>query len=135
MTGEARRRWVDEQTVLGELERLSDLSMATVADYATHSQESARAEADHKRLRAKAVLRFQARSRGEGTRVSVAQAEVEADADDEVSSAYLLRLTSAAAADTDREALRSIRQNQDSLRTAAASARDGVVGPGMSGRR
>lgn len=134
MSGEQRRRWVSEQQVLAELERLSDLSMATVSDYARHSREAAEAEAAHKRLRAQAILRFQARARGQGDRVSVAQAETEADADDEVAAAYTHRLITAAQADTDREALRSIRTNQEALRTAAASARDGVVGPGWQGR-
>lgn len=132
---ERQRRWVNEEQVLAELERLSDLSMATVAEYAVQAQDAARAEAEHKRLRATAILQFQARARGQSTRVSVAQAEVEAEADGGVSYAYLLRLTTAAAAETSREVLRSIRTNQESMRTAAASARDGVVGPGMSGRR
>lgn len=125
---EARRRWVSEQVVLAELERLSDLSMATVAEYAVQAQDAAKAEADHKRLRARRILR----ARAEGER-STAAAEVVAEADDEVSAAYLLRLTTTAAADTSREALRSIRTNQEALRTAAASTRDGVVGPGYNG--
>jgi hypothetical protein len=131
VTGEPRRRWVSEQTVLEELERLSDLSMATVADYSLHAREAAEAEADHKRLRAKRILL--AKSNGE-TKAQAA-AEVIAEADDEVAAAYHRRLVSAAMADVDRESLRSIRTNQEALRTAAASARDGVVGPGMSGRR
>lgn len=132
--GEQRRRWVNEQQVLAELERLSDLSMATVAEYAVQAQDAARAEAGYKRIRAQAILRRQAIGDGNGKRPSVAQAETEADAQDEVADAYLERLTTAAAADASREALRSIRTNQEALRTAAASARDGVVGPGWQGR-
>lgn len=126
--GTARRRWVNERTVLEELERLSDMSMERVREYADAAQASAVAEADHKRLRARRILL----ARAEGER-STAAAEVVAEADDEVSSAYLLRLTAAAHTDAVREALRSIRENQNALRTAAASARDGVAGPGFSG--
>lgn len=129
--GTARRRWLNEQTVLEELERLSDMSMERVREYADAAQASAVAEADHKRLRARRIL--SARASGEGS--SIAAAEVVAEADDEVSSAYLLRLTAAAHTDAVREALRSIRENQNALRTAAASARDGVTGPGFGGSR
>jgi hypothetical protein len=131
VSGEARRRWVNEQQVLAEMERLADLSMETVADYAVHSAEAARAEAAYKSLRARKVLTYRAASTS--SRPSIAEAENAADADDEVAAAYLLRLTTAAAADTDREALRSIRANLEALRTAAASAREGVRGPGWGG--
>lgn len=127
--GQARRRWVNEQTVLEELERLSDLSMDQAREYGEAAQRSAAAEADHKRLRARRILRAQA----EGTK-AISAAEVVAEADDEVATAYLERLTSAARTDSIRETLRSIRENQNALRTAAASARDGVVGPGWQGR-
>lgn len=130
MTGEARRRWTSEERVLSELEELSDLSMRTAAEYAVHARHAAEAEADHKRLRAKRILN--ARAAGEK---SIAAAEVVAEADDEVSTAYLRRLTTAAVADADRETMRTFRSSLEALRTAAASARDGVVGPGMSGRR
>lgn len=126
--GAARRRWVNEETVLAELERLSDLSMEQVAEYAAAARESATAEAEHKRLRARRILEAQAN----GTK-AISAAEVVAEADDDVSSAYLRRLTSAAHTDAVREALRSIRENQNALRTAAASARDGVTGPGFGG--
>lgn len=127
--GQARRRWVNEQTVLEELERLSDLSMEQAREYADRAQASATAEADHKRLRARRILRAQAE---DGVK-AISAAEVVAEADDEVATAYLLRLTSAAATDSTREMLRTIRENQNALRTAAASARDGVVGPGFQG--
>lgn len=129
------RRWVSEEAVLGELEALADMSMATAADYAHASERRARAEAEHKRLRARTILSVQATATGQGKRVSVAQAETESEADDAVSNAYLQRLLTDAEADSLKQALLSIRTNQEALRTAAASARDGVVGPGMSGRR
>lgn len=129
------RRWVSEENVLAEMERLSDLSMATVAEYAVQAKDAAQAEAEYKRLAAVTKLRAQARTRGEGGRVSAAQAEIEADADPVVAGAYMDRLCTAAAADAAKEALRSIRANQEALRTAAASARDGVNGPGWKGTR
>lgn len=112
---------------------MADLSMATVAEFAVFAQDAAKAEAGHKSLRAKRILHHRARS--ESSRPSIAEAETRADADDDVAAALLARLIADAHLEACREALRSIRQNQDALRTAAASARDGVIGPGMSGRR
>lgn len=131
----SQRRWVNETQVLAELERLSDLSMEKVVEYATVAQEAALAEAEYKRQRARKVLSAQAIAKGNGERASVAQAELVADADEEVSQAYLARLSTAAQQDAVKEAMRSIRTNQEALRTAAASARDGVTGPGWSGAR
>lgn len=133
MTGEARRRWVSEEQVLTELEQAADLSMATVAEFAVFAQDAAKAEAHYKSLRAKRVLHNRAMS--ESSRPSIAEAETRADAEDDVAAALLARLIADAHLEACREALRSIRTNQEALRTAAASARDGVVGPGMSGRR
>lgn len=133
MTAEGRRRWVSEEQVLSELEHMADLSMATVAEFAVFAQDAAKAEAGYKSLRAKAVLSAKARSTS--SRPSIAEAETIADAQDDVAAALLGRLVADAHLEACREALRSIRTNQEALRTAAASARDGVVGPGMSGRR
>lgn len=130
-----QRRWVNEHQVLAELERLSDKAMDDVAAYADAAQAAAVAEADHKRLRARAVLLAQALPSPTGGKMSVAGAEYTADADDEVATAYLLRLTTAAQQDSIRESLRTIRENQNALRTAAASAREGVAGPGYGGMR
>lgn len=127
--GEPRRRWVNEQTVLEELERLSDLSMERAGEYGEQATAAASAEANHKRLRAKRILL----ARSEGER-SISGAEVVAEADDTVADAYHDRLVTAAIADATKESLRSIRENQNALRTAAASARDSVVGPGWQGR-
>ena len=126
MTREPRRRWTSEQRVLEELERLGDESLRYAqVDYPAAAQEAAMAEAAHKTMRAKRVLL----ARAEGEK-SVAAAELVAEADDAVADAYLQRLASSAKADSIREALRSIRTNQDSLRTAAASHRSPIVGPG-----
>jgi hypothetical protein len=117
------RRWITEEQVLFELERLNDASMEATNRYAAEAQDAARAEADYKRLKAKRVLIAKAT----GVR-GIAEAEYTADADDEVATAYMERLTKAAQADATRERLRSIRTNQEVLRTAAASNRQPVVG-------
>ena len=122
MTG---RRWTTEQQVLAEMERLNDLSLEKVQEYSSAAVAAAEAEAHHKALRAKRVLLAQAN----GTK-AVAAAEYVAEADDDVAQAYLERLVTNAKADTIREALRSIRTNQDGLRTAAASHRSPISGPG-----
>lgn len=129
------RRWASEEAVLGELERLNDLSMDKVREFQGLAVESAEAEAAHKSLRAKRVLKAQADAKiSTGKAMSVAQAEIVAEADDVVGAAYFQRLTSNALAEACREAMRSVRSNQEALRTAAASARDSVTGPGYSGR-
>jgi hypothetical protein len=79
---------------------------------------AAEAEATHKAMRAKRTLMAKAN----GVR-SISEAELTAEADPDVSQAYLQRLTSAALADSCREAMRSIRTNQEALRTMAASHR------------
>lgn len=119
------RRWVSEETVLLEMERLNDLSLQKVTEYASAAVRAAEAEAAHKALRAKRVLLAKAN----GVR-SIAEAEYTAEADEDVADAYLQRLTTNAVAETVREALRSIRTNQDGLRTAAASHRAPINGPG-----
>lgn len=123
------RRWTTEAAVLSEMERLNDLSLEKVQDYGHQAVQAAEAEAMHKALRAKRVLMAKAN----GVR-SIAEAEYTAESDDDVAQAYLERLTTAAIADSTKEALRSIRTNQDGLRTAAASHRDQISGPGWSGK-
>ena len=130
-----RRRWASEEEVLGELERLNDLSMEKVREFQGLAVESAEAEATHKTMRAKRILQAQADAKvTTGKSMSVAQAEVVAEADDEVAAAYFARLSASALAEACRESMRSIRSNQEALRTAAASARDSVTGPGYNGR-
>lgn len=114
------------------MERLNDLSMEMVQDYKRLAVAAAQAEADHKRLRAQRILSAKAGA-GDGRRVPQGEAETVAEADDHVADAYLMRLVSAAEADATKEALRSIRTNQDGLRTAAASHRDQISGPGWGG--
>lgn len=129
------RRWASEEAVLGELERLNDLSMDKVREFQGLAVEAAEAEATHKAMRAKRVLKAQADAKtNTGKSMSVAQAEVVAEADDDVAAAYFQRLSSGALAEACRESMRSIRSNQEALRTAAASARDSVTGPGYTGR-
>lgn len=120
------RRWTSEAQVLEEMERLNDLSMDKARDFAGLAVEAATAEAAHKTLRAKRILAAQA-----GGVKSISGAEAVADADDAVGQALLERLVSNAHAEACREALRSIRTNQDGLRTAAASHRTPFSGPGM----
>ena len=119
------RRWVSEETVLLEMERLNDLSLSKVQEYDQAAVKAAEAEALHKALRAKRALLAKAN----GVR-SISEAELTAEADDDVADAYLQRLVTAAQADAIKEALRSIRTNQDGLRTAAASHRAPINGPG-----
>lgn len=120
------RRWTTEAQVLEEMERLNDLSLEKVREYETRAVAAAEAEATHKAMRAKRVLMAKA----SGVR-SIAEAEYTAEADDDVAQAYLQRLALTAEADAIREALRSIRTNQDGLRTAAASHRSPISGPGF----
>jgi hypothetical protein len=122
------RRWVSEGAVLAEMERLNDVSESLVQDFARMAPQAAEAEAVHKAMRAKRVLTAKAN----GVK-SIAEAEYIAEADDDVAAAYLDRLTRAAELEATREALRSLRTNQDALRTAAASARDSITGPGWRG--
>lgn len=125
-----RRRWVSEDAALDELERLNDLSIQkALHELPGLLQEAAEAEATHKAMRAKAVLL----ARAGGARSGV-EAEATADGNDEVAAALLSRLTASAAADACKEALRSIRTNQDDLRTAIASLRSPFQGPGIQGR-
>lgn len=123
-----QRRWVSEEAVLAEMERLNSMSMQLVSDFGIQAPEAAQAEATHKALRAKRVLQAKA----SGIR-GINECEYVAEADDDVAAAYWDRLTKAAVLESTREALRSIRTNQDALRTAAASARDGATGPGWKG--
>lgn len=121
-------RWGTEANVLGELEHLNDLSMSLVQEYKAQAVEAAKAEASHKALRAKRVLTAQASGVTQtGRNMSVAQAETTAEADETVAEAYQHRLVTAALADATKEAMRSVRTNQDSLRTAAASHRNQIA--------
>lgn len=112
--------------MLSEMERLNDLSLEKVQEFSNLAVKAAEAEATHKALRAKRVLLAKAN----GVR-AISEAEYTAEADDDVAGAYMERLVLGAQAEACREALRSIRTNQDGLRTAAASHRSPMSGPGM----
>lgn len=114
----AQRRFTTEHQVLEELERLHFMSLEEARLYSGTAIKAAEAEAAHKALRAKRVLLAKAN----GVK-SIAEAEFTAEADEDVSQAYLARLISAAEADAHRESLRTIRTNQEALRTMAASHR------------
>lgn len=124
----APRRWVSEDSVLAEMERLNDQSMEVAHDLAILLPERAAAEVAHKVARAKRILQ----AKHQGVR-GINEAEYIAEADDAVAALWLDRLGKDAEVEAMRELLRTIRTNQDGLRTAAASARDGVTGPGWKG--
>lgn len=122
------RRWSSEAQVLEEMERLADMSMEMAADYKGQAVEAAEAEALHKSLRARRILQAQATHAGNtGRAPSMALAEVTAEADNAVADALQDRLVKSAIADSTRETLRSVRTNQDALRTAAASHRTSPI--------
>lgn len=124
------RRWATEDAVLAEMERLNEESMKLVRDFTLAAPARAQAEAKHKTARAQRQLR----ARAEGV-TSMAEAEAIAEGDPEVANLYADRLHQDAILEAIRESLRSIRTNQDALRTAAASARDAISAPGWTGGR
>lgn len=124
----APRRWVSEDAVLAEMERLNDQSMEVAHDLAIILPERAAAEVAHKVARAKRILL----AKHQGVR-GINEAEYIAEADESVADLWRSRLGKDAEVEALRELLRTIRTNQDGLRTAAASARDGVTGPGWRG--
>lgn len=116
------RRFSTEAEVLQEMERLHFMSLGKVQQYETMAVAAAEAEATHKAMRAKRVLMAKAN----GVK-SIAEAEYTSEADPDVAQAYLQRLTLMAEAEATRESLRSIRTNQEALRTMAASHRPQVT--------
>lgn len=114
-----RRHFTTEAEVMAELERLHFAALEASNRYASQAVAAAEAEAIHKATRAKRVLLAKAR---EGVR-SIQEAQYVAEADEEVAQAYMDRLTTAAVADSTREAMRTMRTNQEALRTMAASYR------------
>jgi hypothetical protein len=117
------RRFSSEQEVLDELERLHFMSLERVQAYEALAVQAAENEAAHKSLRAQRVLLAKAN----GVR-SIAEAEYTAEADPDVADAFTQRLVLTAQADATKEALRSIRTNQEALRTMAASHRPTAMG-------
>lgn len=111
---------------LTPIQRLGEVSRhyAEMADsYRQVALDAAAAEAAHKSARAKAILRAKSEARGESERISHAEAETRAEADDTVGALYLARLNTAALADSHREKLRQLKEQQANGRTAVATDR------------
>lgn len=81
---------------------------------------AARADAAHKRERAKAVLRFKAGAE----RMTQAEAETRADADDVISQLYLSKVIAAAESDALKDKLRQLKEREASCRTEVTTERE-----------
>lgn len=112
MISEALRRL---GAVSAEYERLAR-EFGQVADAA------ARAEAEHRREKAKAVVWH--KQSGAAEKISMSEAEHRADADDRVSELYLARVVTAAAADAARSQLHQKREQVAVGRSFAAAERE-----------
>lgn len=88
--------------------------------YAEAGERAATAEAEHKRLRARAVTTEKHRD----PKAPLSLCEALAEADDSVAIAYTERLVSAAAVDALRGKLAWFRSSADALRSAVASDRE-----------
>lgn len=114
---------------LGEVSR----EYQRVADeYRDVVNAAAKAEAEHKVARAKAVLRHKATTT---ERMSHAEAETRAEADDEIADLYQRRLIAAADAEALKQKLIQLREQNANGRVAAASERevDRIHAGGWSG--
>lgn len=112
MISEALRRL---GAVSAEYERLAR-EFGQIADAA------ARAEAEHRREKAKAVVWH--KQSGAAEKISMTEAEHRADADDHVSGLYLQRVVTAAAADAARSQLHQKREQVAVGRSFAAAERE-----------
>lgn len=99
--------------VSAEYERLA-------RDYGQVADVAARAEAEHRKERAKAIVWHKTSAE----KVSMAEAETRAEADDNVSRLYLERLVSAAASDAARAKLHQLREQVAVGRSFAAAERE-----------
>lgn len=90
-------------------------------EYRVIAQRAAESEAAHKCARAKKILAVKA---DDSQRMSHAEAETRSEADDEIAGLYRERLIAAALADSAREKLRQLREQQANGRTAVASERE-----------
>ena len=129
------RRLVTARQIMTARERLGEVSRAyeTSADaYEEVALRAARAEAAHRKARAKAVLRAKG---SDSSRMSHAEAVTHAEADDAIADLYLERLIAAALADSHREKLRQLKEQQANGRTAVTSERevDRIHAGGWSG--
>lgn len=107
-------------TALGRLGAVSRAYEMAADEYRGIAERAAIAEAAHKAARAKAILKFKAA----GERVSHAEAETRAEAEDQIADLFRERLIAAALADSAREKLRQLREQQANGRTAVASERE-----------
>ena len=102
------------------LRRVSDAYEAKVGESASLYEVAARAEADYRAERAKAVLRHKATR----DRMSVAEAETRADADNQVYQLHTDRLVSAALAEAHKDRLRQLKEREASCRTEVTTERE-----------
>lgn len=102
---------------LGEVSRAYEIA---ADEYRVIAQRAAEAEAAHKSARAKKILAAKA---DDSQRMSHAEAETRAEADDSIAVLYRERLIAAALADSAREKLRQLREQNANGRTAVASDR------------
>ena len=101
---------------------------SAVVLYSSHLQDAAEAEAEHKKHRAKRVLK--ARSDGEK---SITAAETVAEADDFIADLYLKRLTTAAVAESTKQRIASLKERIQSGRSLMADQREQDRQHAMSG--
>lgn len=88
--------------------------------YQKELANAAHAEVEHKREKA----RFIVRARAEDPKLSATQAEMEADADDEIADLYLARLGTAAMAEATKHRLFMLRAKSDALRSEKVDERE-----------
>lgn len=81
---------------------------------------AARADAAHKRERAKSVLRFKAGV----DRMTQSEAETRADADEVISQLYLTKVIASAEAEALKDKLRQLKEREASCRTEVTTERE-----------
>jgi hypothetical protein len=115
-----------------ELNRILSDWDTTLRAYATAGEEAANAEADHKRLRGKAIVT----ERHRDPKAAMTLCEAIADADDEVASALNRRLIADATLDAIRGKLKWFQAAADGKRSEISSERANAAlyatsGPGL----
>lgn len=91
-------------------------------DYGQIADAAARAEAEHRQEKAKAVVWH--KQSGAAEKISMSEAEHRADADERVAGLYLQRVVTAAAADAARAKLHQLREQVAVGRSFAAAERE-----------
>jgi len=99
---------------------VSDQYEAKASESAALYEVAARAEADYRAERAKAVLRHKASRE----RMSVAEAETRADADTQIYQLHTDRLVSSALAEAHKDRLRQLKEREASCRTEVTTERE-----------